>query len=217
MQRTYQLAEIAPTRAEGTIVAILSAVGRRQKFAAGAAVQHQGDAGNGFWLIETGRVMACRFSREGERTVYAVLGPGDLFGELACFADVPRQVDAVAESDAVLVWIDSVQIDRLLQGEPLIARWLLNSLANQLRIALDRIESNRGETAQSRMARILVDLAVREGPEIVTTQQQLADFVGVSRVTAGQILAGFAAEGLIQRGYGRIVVIDADALDRCGG
>jgi CRP-like cAMP-binding protein len=59
-------------------------------------------------------------------------------------------------------------------------------------------------------------MAARDGRQIAVTQQQLADFVGVSRVTAGQVLAKFAAGGLIEQGYGRIAVTDAGALARFG-
>lgn len=212
MQRTYQLSDLAPLRTEGAIAALLGQAGRRHRFAGGETIQQQGDADRGFWLVEAGRVMACRFGREGALTIFAVLGPGDLIGELAHFSGVPRQVDLRAESDAVLVRIDAPTIDRLLAAEPLLVRWLLHSLASQLRIALDRIEQNRSMPAAARLARTLADLAAQGGPDIAVTQQELADFVGVSRVTAGQALGELTRAGLIARGYGKVIVRDAPGL-----
>jgi CRP/FNR family cyclic AMP-dependent transcriptional regulator len=212
MQRTYQLSEIAPTHADRQIAALLAGTGRRQRFAAGELIQQQGDAGQGFWLVERGEVMACRFGSAGELTVFAVLGPGDLFGELAHFSDVSRQVDVLAESDVELVRIDPPLIDRLLETEPDFARWLLRSLTSQLRAALDRIEGDRILPAPARIARALDGLAGRSGPSIEITQQQLADFVGVSRVTVGQVLGRLEAAGAIERCYGQIVVRDRPKL-----
>ena len=117
MQRTYQLSEIGPTRAEGAIAALLAQVGRRQHFAAGALIQQRGDAGGGFWLIEQGTVSVCRFGGDGDITVFGIMGAGDLFGEMAHFAGVPRQVDAVADEDVVLLRIEASLIDRLLDTE----------------------------------------------------------------------------------------------------
>lgn len=194
------------------MAATLVAVGRRRRFGDGAIIQQRGDASDGFWLIETGQVMVCRYGRDGELIVYAVLGPGDLFGELACFSGVPRQVDAVADGDAVLVRVDAAQVDRLLATRPDFARWLLQSLAHQLRGALDRIEGDHSHSAVERLTRVLAAIAARDGPEIAATQQQLADLVGVSRVTAGQGLGALAAAGLIEKRYGRIRVIDVEAL-----
>jgi len=208
---------MAPTRADGSIAQLLAEAGRRQRFAPGAMIQQQGDSGDGFWLIETGSVTICRFGREGELTVYAVLGAGVLFGELAYFAGVPRQVDAVAESEATLVRIGPAQIDHLLESRPDFARWLLRSLAGQLRAALNRIEGDRNLSAEERLARALAAMADSQGSEIATTQQHLADLIGVSRITAGQVLAKLETDGLIKRSYRRIAVLDRAALTQRGG
>ncbi len=214
MQRTYQFAEIGPTRAEGAIFDLLITAGRRHGFADGAQLIHRGDQAKGFWLIATGHVMACRFGREGERILYGVLGPGDLIGELACFGGVTQQVNAIAEGDVEAVWLDIAQMDQLLSAEPQLARWLLNSFANKLRAALNRIEGDHSLPADARIARVLADLAANDGAELDITQQELADHVGVSRVTIGQALARFAAEGLIARGYGKIQVINIGEMTR---
>ncbi len=216
MQRTYQLSEMAPTRADDTIAQLLAATGQRLHFTPGAMIQQQGDSGDGFWLIESGSVTICRFGREGELTVYAVLGAGVLFGELAYFAQVPRQVDAVAEGEATLVRINAAQIDHLLDSRPDFARWLLRSLAGQLRSALNRIEGDRNLSAEERLARVLAGMAANQGGEIATTQQHLADLIGVSRITAGQVLAKLQADGLITRRYRRIAVLDHAALTQRG-
>jgi CRP-like cAMP-binding protein len=214
MQRTYQLSDIAPTRAEGEMAALLRREGRRLHFAAHAFVQQQGDAPDGFWLVESGSVSVCRFGIDGGVTIFAVLGPGDLFGELAHFTRVARQVDVVAETPATMVRVDGAAIDRLLAQQPDFARLLLRSLGNQLRVAIDRIEGNRHLSAEARVARILVDLVRRGGPELLTTHDELGNLVGLSRVSIGQILARFAAAGLVALGYRRILVTDVAALAR---
>lgn len=214
MQRTYHYAEIGPTRAEGDMFERLVALGRRQVFRNGDPVLHRGDPGNGFWLIESGNVMACRFGTEGERVLFAVLGRGDLIGELACFARLTQQVHAIAESEATLVWIDQSLIDQLLSEGPDFAQWLLFAMANKLRTALDRVEGGFTLPASARIARVLSELTANAGPVIDMTQQQLADHVGVSRVTAGQILRQFAEEGLIKRRYGKLEITDIEGLSR---
>lgn len=212
MQRTYQFADIGPTRAEGAIFALLRDAGRRHRFASGEQMVHHGDRATGFWLIETGNVMVCRFGSEGERILYVVMGPGDLIGDLACFGGVPQQVNALAEGAVTAIWLEMSRVDQLLATEPGLVRWLLHSFANKLRGALDRIEGDQSLSAEGRIARVLGDIAAQDGPDLSITQQQLADLVGVSRVTTGQILARLAADGMIERGYGKIAVIDAAGL-----
>lgn len=217
MQRTYQLSEISPTRAEGELAALLLREGRRHRFADGTLVQQQGDEGDGFWLIESGTVSLRRFAADGSVTVYGILGSGDLFGELAYFVGVPRQVDVVADGEAVLVRIDSALIERLLAHEPDFARWLLKSLAYQLRSAIDRIDRDRSQSAELRIARTLADMARRDGPVLALTQQALGDIVGVSRITAGQVLGKLVRAGLVRSEYRRMVVLDLPALSARAG
>lgn len=212
MQRTYQLSEIAPTRAEGRLADLLLSEGTLCHFAAGAMIQQQGDEGNGFWLIRSGTVTLCRFTPDGNVTVFGVLGPNDLFGELAYFAGVSRQADALAESDAKLVRIGAPLIERLLATEPEFAHWLLKSLSNQLRVALDRIEEDRQLPAEQRMVRLLTEMARRDDKAIAVSQQTLGEWIGVSRITAGQVLRSLARRGLIRLDYRRVTIPDPDRL-----
>lgn len=212
MQRTYQFNPIGPTRAHSAIVDLLTAVGRRQSYAKGRTIIRQGDQANGFWLIREGQVTICRFGAQGALTVFAVLGPGDLLGDIACLAGTRRQVDAIAEEDADLIWIDQTQVEALLAGEPKIARWLLASLAAQLSIALNRIETNQSLSAEARLARFLSDLAERDGQTIKVTQQELANFIGVSRVTIGHIIRRMADAGLVKLGYKALTILQPAQL-----
>lgn len=206
MQRTYQLSEISPTYAEGKLAELLLREGLEYYYPAGALVQQKGDDGDGFWLVKSGTVSLCRFGADGDVTVFGVLGSGDLFGELAYFAGVKRQVDAVADEDATLVRINAVLIERLLASEPEFSRWLLKSLSNQLRTAIDQVDGERQLSAEQRMARMLADMARGEGTELEISQQKLGELIGVSRVTSGQILRRLAHDGLISLRYGRITV-----------
>ncbi len=215
MQSSYQLSGIGAIRADPALAAVLRGAGQRLTFAPGQLIQQQGDAGDGFWMIETGRVSICRFSPDGGVTTFAVLGSGDLFGELAHFAGTARQVDAVADDAAVLVRVGAAQVDRLLAEQPDFARWLLASLANQLRAALDLIDRDRTLSADARLARLLLDLADREGPLLKVTQQSLADRVGLSRVTIGQVLGRLELAGAVRRHYRQIAVTDRFILTRC--
>lgn len=212
MQRTYQFSDITPTRAEGHLAELLLREGTVRQFPGGALVQQQGDDGDGFWMIKSGTVSLCRFARDGSVTIFGVLGSGDLFGELAYFAGVSRQVDALAEEDATLVRIGAALIEQLLGSEPDFARWLLKSLSNQLRASLDRIEADRQLSAQQRLIRTLVDMVRRDGPSIGMSQQGLGELIGVSRITAGHLLRRLAASGLISLQYRRISVPDPDRL-----
>lgn len=212
MQRTFHFNHALRTALSPGLVQRVSHIGQKRHFAEGAWIQQQGDEGNGFWLILSGRVAVCRHGAEGEQTIFAVLGAGDLLGELAYFAGVERQVDAIAQEQSVLVWIGDAASRRLLSSEPDFATSLLASLANQLRTALDRIDIARHGKAETRLAAALIDMAGERDGRVVCTQQELSDFIGVSRVRTGALLARFEQQGMIVRGYGWIGISDAKAL-----
>ena len=212
MQRTYHFDGFGFTRLSEELTLRLAADGLRQHFPDGVLLQQQGDDSKGIWLIETGQVKVCRFGNDGDLTVFAVLGPGDIVGELAFFAGTPRQNSIVADGAVDAIWIGAALLKRLLATNPDLSLFLLHSLAKQLGTALDRLDEQRNLSATARLARALVNLAGSEGEKVCCTQQELSDFVGVSRITTGKILAQFEAAGLLSRGYGRIELANANLL-----
>ena len=74
----------------------LAASLRRRRYARGEAIFLQGDPGTSLCLIETGRVKLGFTSPEGREVLLDLLGPGDVFGELALLDGEPRSADAVA-------------------------------------------------------------------------------------------------------------------------
>lgn len=214
MLNIYHLDLTPRTELSAEMAAVLSKAGQRRRFAEGSWVQQRGDDGDGFWLIESGKIAMCRHGAEGEQTIFAVRGSGDLFGELAYFARTQRQVDAIARADSTLVWLDNRTIRDLLAREPAIATSLLASLANQLRTALDRIDIARHGKAETRLAAALLDMAQYADGAINCTQQELSDFIGVSRVRTGALLSQFAKSGIVRLGYGQIEIIDMPALQQ---
>lgn len=212
MQRTYHFAGIGSTHAHDAIIDLLTPLGRRHVYDKGQIIAQRGDAADGFWLIESGQVMLGRFGADGRLSVFGVLGHGDILGDLAFILGTSRQVEALADAQATLIWIARPTIDHLIETSPPFARWWLTSLASQLRTALDRIETHHSLSAAARLARLLSDLADRDGPDIRLTQQELADFIGVSRVTIGQILADLAKNGALKRGYRYLTLLDRTKL-----
>jgi MFS family permease len=68
---------------------------------AGDAVFHQGDAGDRFYVIESGQAEVIVSD-----DLSTLLGPGGAFGEIALLRDVPRQATVRATTDLVLRAID---------------------------------------------------------------------------------------------------------------
>jgi serine/threonine-protein kinase len=74
-------------------------------FEAGELILREGDAGDAAYLILTGRCRAYRKADDGEETL-AMMGPGDVFGEMALLLDEPRAASVQAAEAVTLLVLD---------------------------------------------------------------------------------------------------------------
>ena len=73
----------------------------RKEVAAGEVVIREGDPGDLFYIVESGR---CTASFQGQ--VLSSQGPGEPFGEIALLRDVPRTATVVADEATVLLTLE---------------------------------------------------------------------------------------------------------------
>jgi len=194
----------------------LLARGRPMRFARSQLIQQRGDPAREFWYVESGSVQVGRFSEHGRLTLFAVLGPGETFGELAFIGEFPRTVDAIAGSDAVLVRIGESEFQNLLQSEPSAARLLLQTMALTVQQAFDMVEAGRNLDSTQKLAQALLRLLGEQpdGTGLRITQQELADLVGLSRVSLGKAMKRLQDGGLVSAGYGEIRVLGRLGLEQ---
>ncbi|HYS02429.1 MAG TPA: cyclic nucleotide-binding domain-containing protein, partial [Candidatus Eisenbacteria bacterium] len=68
-----------------------------RNYSAGSYIFHEGDPANVLYVVVRGQVKIARLGSAGNEAVFAVLLPGDSFGELTLFDDDPvRSMDAEA-------------------------------------------------------------------------------------------------------------------------
>lgn len=196
------------------IQAELRAKAIRRSFSAGQFLQHRGDAADGFWVVDKGQVKLGHQDAQGNMHVLFILGPGDSFGELACLGQFERVLDAEALGKVEMIWVSDKALSDIIATSPEIAREMLKILAKQLQEALDNLLVFRNMPAPKRLAqRLLAFAGDREPPvRLGIKQQELAELVGVSRMTIASALAELEKLGLVTRHYGHIAIEDPSAL-----
>jgi MFS family permease len=80
--------------------ALAQQLGRRE-VAAGEAVIREGEDGDRFYVVESGRTTATHGGQ-----VLSSQGPGDPFGEIALLRDVPRTATVTADEPSVLLFLE---------------------------------------------------------------------------------------------------------------
>jgi EAL domain-containing protein (putative c-di-GMP-specific phosphodiesterase class I) len=111
---------------------------RRRTYSAGTKIFEEGEQGSHAFLIERGRVQISA-NRRGSDFAIAMLGPGELFGELALIDDKCRSATATAVEETELVAIGHKQLTRKLdRADPMLAL-LLRVMLKRLRWSLHQV------------------------------------------------------------------------------
>jgi CRP/FNR family transcriptional regulator len=191
-------------------------------FQGGEVIFHEGDQSDTCYVVRSGHVRAVREHTDGRTLTLATLGPGDIFGELAIFDQERRSATIEALDDLEVVAILGADMRRMLRDHPDISVKLLAALSRRLRETNERLTRQSFQTVQSRVAAVLAEMVQRERGEasaggdvlITSTQADLAQLAGSSRESASRFLAVLERAGIITQGRGRLVVHDAEALER---
>lgn len=188
----------------------------RRSFADGQLIWHRGDVADGFWIIEKGQVKLGHHTASGDMQALFIIGPGDSFGELACLGGFPRVVDAEAVGVLEMLWVDDAVLSPAIADSAKVSRAFITALSQQLQEALDRLIVFRNMPAPKRLAQNL--LALCQGKPVPVKlgirQQELAELVGVSRMTIASALAQLEELGLVTRHYRHLIITDPAALRR---
>lgn len=188
----------------------------------GQILFHEGDRGERLYIITDGKMKLGHTSSDGRESLLAVLGPGELLGELSLFDPGPRTATATALTDVSLMALAHVALRPWLTGRPEVAEALLGALAQRLRRTNEQMADLVFSDVPGRVAKTLLELGEKFGRQLpdglhVThdmTQEELAQLVGASRETVNKALADFAARGWIRLESRSVVLLDTERLDR---
>jgi CRP/FNR family cyclic AMP-dependent transcriptional regulator len=183
----------------------------------------EGEPAERLFLIDEGRVKLSTASSAGQELLVAVLGRGQIFGELGVVDRGNREMDARAMEDVRLFTLGGDVFWSMLEGRPALARRLLELMGRRLRRADQATQDLVFFDAPTRLARKLLELAEEhgessgEGAVLISTrvtQEEMAQMIGVSRESANRLIASFAGRGWIEWNDGRPIILSPESLMR---
>ena len=188
----------------------------------GETLFSEGDPGDRLYVITSGKIKLGRTSSDGRENLYAILGPGEMFGELSLFDPGPRTLTGTAVSDASLVGLGHDDLREWMSGRPDVAPHLLRALARRLRRTNEALADLVFSDVPGRVAKALLDLSERFGRRTEEgvlvahelTQEELAQLVGASRETVNKALADFASRKWVRLEARAVVLLDVERLRR---
>jgi CRP/FNR family cyclic AMP-dependent transcriptional regulator len=174
------------------------------------------DTSEVLFLLKEGRVQLYRISPDGKKLVIGTVGPGTIFGEMTLIGQGMHNTFAEAVEDCVLYVMSRGDVERLLVTRPKVALRIFENLGSRLRETEARLEEIGFKSIPARLASLLLQLADERGGVTITglTHQDLGEQIGTYRETTTQTLNAFKAEGLIDIGRKRIIILDRAGLQR---
>ncbi|KAA9028433.1 Crp/Fnr family transcriptional regulator [Niallia endozanthoxylica] len=204
---------------ESNLYSAIEKVGTVQKYGKGEMVYFQDDAASEFYLIKSGRVRLFLTSAEGNEITLKLLGPNMIFGDASHLSHTPRLTSASTVTDVELLTVD---IDRMLTYmtlNPSLMIELYSLMAQTIRLLSIQVYSMAFLSSDKKVAHILVQLGTyfKETESdshysIDYTHQEIAELIGIARVTTTKILKQFEKQGWISLGYHHITVNNEQAL-----
>ncbi|MBO8126935.1 MAG: Crp/Fnr family transcriptional regulator [Firmicutes bacterium] len=200
----------------------LVAAAAQKKLAKNEVLFLEGDPGEAMFIILEGAVQVYTLSPEGKEKILAILGQGDLLGELSLLDGEPRSATAQALEPTRLAVIDRAQFERFIRENSEVALILLRDLAHRLRQTDAHLQDLVFKDIQSRLAKVLLDLAEDYGEntsqgvkiKLKLTHQQLANYVGSTRETVTRTLLAFQDAGYVGFDQRFLVITDPETLQQ---
>ena len=129
-------------------------------YPAGSYIFREGDVGNSAYLIETGKVLIS-VTKDKDSVPVAVLGPGELIGEMAIIDGLPRSASAFAvEETEVSLVSETLLSERMGAADPIV-QLLVSVLIRRLRNVNMQIKGQLNISTPERLKASSLDLVAR--------------------------------------------------------
>jgi CRP/FNR family transcriptional regulator, cyclic AMP receptor protein len=188
----------------------------------GATIFSKGDSGNSLIAVISGTVKISISSPDGRTAILNLIGPGEIFGEVAVLDGQARTADATANTNCEILVVDRREFLPFLQSQPALAMKFIELLCTRLRWTSDQVEQVILQDLPGRLASALIRLTERHKEvhgdrTIAVTQQEISEMVGMSRESINKQLRAWAQRNWVRLEHGAIVVLDVESLREIAG
>ena len=182
----------------------------------GTTLFSKGDVGTSLFAILDGQVKVVSFSAQGKNAVFNILGPGDIFGEIALLDGGERTADVTTITDCKLLVIERRDFLPLVHSRPDIAQRLIEVLCARLRNTSRQVEEVMFLELPAKLAKTLLRLneaATASGKDkVALTQSEIAQVVGASRESTNKQLREWEDRKWLRLERGGLVILSPDQL-----
>ena len=176
-----------------------------------------------FLLVE-GKIKIGTYGPTGKEITKAVIGPGEVFGELALFGEDKRRDFAVATETAEACVISREDLKGLMKNRSELSLFLMKLIGNRKLEIEQRLESLVFKDSRTRIIEFLHQLGHKKGQrvgyEVVVrkfmTHQEIANLTATSRQTVTTVLNELRNRNLLTFNRRRLLIRDMETLAKEG-
>lgn len=187
-------------------------------FNAGQVIYLEGEPATALYVIESGWVKGIRLSPEGREQTLQILGPGEIFGDVAVFNEAPYPGTAVA-LEPVTAWaVERSAALMLVSRHPELALAMIRRLGQRVLHYIGLVEDLSLRSVEARLAHTLLIHAEQHGDRLVVarrawaTLDEMAGRLGTVRDVLSRSLRALEADGLIRVQRREVVILDLAGL-----
>lgn len=194
------------------------------RYGVGETIYFPGDPSTTVYTLHHGRVRLDYLDESGRRLTFAIVGPGQVFGETALVGEERRRWIAEALEDTTLCIIHKSDLLRLAEHNAKFALSITKLIGDRMLEIENKLENLLFRGVKARLARALVQLAETYGQpddegmrlRLNLTHEELAHLIGSTRETTSATLGKLEREGLLAKRRGEIVLKDLERLRELG-
>ena len=198
---------------------------KTRKYPKNSMIILEEEMGDVVFIVMSGTVKITRVNDEGKEVILAMLGSGEVFGEMAILDGESRSANALSQENCEVVTINREDFLNLLKTNNKVSLNLMTEFAIRLRKSDQQIEALSLDDAEHRIGVSILNLAeelgvIRQGAVTVENlpyQQDIANMAGTSRETVSRVMKIFEDRGLITKTGHKLSIPDYAFFKRIFG
>ena len=189
-------------------------------FKKGAFIYMPEDHSDTIYFLVRGRVKIGVMGESDKEIIKAILGKGEVFGEMALITDESRKEFAVAMEETEVCIIHKKDIGSLLRERNAIHNFFLKLFGSRILETENRLESLVFKDSRSRIVEFLIELTEKKGERVgfemvvrkFLTHQEIANITATSRQTVTTVLNDLRSRDIIKFDRRRLLIRNKEQL-----
>ncbi|UVI30264.1 Crp/Fnr family transcriptional regulator [Paenibacillus spongiae] len=176
---------------------------------------------DGLFFVKKGKLRVFKINGEGRQFTAAILGPGNMFGEVDSFSFETHDVYIETIEESLICSVMKEHFEKFLIKRPELALRFLKELSERLKERDELIEKLALGHVKERILHLLLKLSEQFGVEedgyvkidFALTHQEIANMIGATRESVTGFLKELSIKGLIRTSRKQISINQTKVME----